>query len=750
MDFTLTDSQNKALARIIEFMVTKTLGQFMLIEGCAGTGKTTLMKMLVRYNNKMGSSRLRILCSALTHKAKKVIEKALNEGEMITIPSKTIANLLKKQRLNSYLGHKKYNTSGNSMADFDLIIIDEASMINDSDLEKLIEAARLHKTRILFLADCAQIPHPTQRLVNLAPDLLVKADSAVFKLKNRMTLTEIVRQKDGNPILEVAQHLRNNLFCTEIYGPYEHVDKLKTMEITQSIRGQDADLLKANPSRKDVLSGFPIKNMPVVDKSKNVLSTLQNSFKDNQPEKAMELLSKMDASLDQNKKITKEVQVGVRFVTGREFEKLIVEELQGWNRGEWRDPFEVRILSYTNESVRTYNKLARNARYMPLSTLQNPRGDSQEVAEMDPVAKAMSLVLDPILVGDLIMGYLNLGFPTPFIENGQDYLVVGVQKLNNHPIVINPGPKGTVLAVGSMVTFGETMFDSMDVVPATIKTHFFPDINSDQNLPILHELRARAKLINQPNSSTKAFKHYYELKDQMIFMECLYEFKGRIYSESHFFREHPLMATNVSELIKEEFNPVSHNVSMGPTSDITASNIDNSRAPVKNTDNKRPKGVRSLRKHFLYEQINALYPNLIEERMMSYHLLGDSEELGDRFLFIEKDCDWGYSITSHKAQASTYNRVYVNDADIAKIRDRWNYEHNAWYRGSKERNQLKYVAVTRARHLVTILSILKEDKKDNDFEFEAGDLFDEERQQMPESFDLIHVNQPNRVMCHQE
>ncbi|MEX0598941.1 MAG: AAA family ATPase, partial [Candidatus Paceibacterota bacterium] len=142
MDLTLTNDQSEALSRILEFMHSKVMGQFMLLEGKAGTGKTTLMKMVVRYNNKMGSSRLRILAAAMTHKARKVIEKALNEGGVITVPSKTIANLLKKQRLNSYLGHKKFNTGGNSMAEFDFIIIDEASMLNDIDLEKLIEAAR--------------------------------------------------------------------------------------------------------------------------------------------------------------------------------------------------------------------------------------------------------------------------------------------------------------------------------------------------------------------------------------------------------------------------------------------------------------------------------------------------------------------------------------------------------------------------------------------------------------------------------
>lgn len=107
-----------------------------------------------------------------------------------------------------------------------------------------------------------------------------------------------------------------------------------------------------------------------------------------------------------------------------------------------------------------------------------------------------------------------------------------------------------------------------------------------------------------------------------------------------------------------------------------------------------------------------------------------------------------YSITSHKAQASTYNRVYINDADIAKIRDRWNYEYNGWYRGSKERNQLKYVAMTRARHLVTVLSILKEQElgKESELTFEPGTLFNKDEQLEDEQFDLTLPYVPADVL----
>jgi hypothetical protein len=59
---------------------------------------------------------------------------------------------------------------------------------------------------------------------------------------------------------------------------------------------------------------------------------------------------------------------------------------------------------------------------------------------------------------------------------------------------------------------------------------------------------------------------------------------------------------------------------------------------------------------------------------------------------IKKDLDYGYAITGHKSQGSTYTHVYVMENDI-----------NAnWV--LKERNQIKYVALTRPSISATVLT----------------------------------------------
>jgi len=59
---------------------------------------------------------------------------------------------------------------------------------------------------------------------------------------------------------------------------------------------------------------------------------------------------------------------------------------------------------------------------------------------------------------------------------------------------------------------------------------------------------------------------------------------------------------------------------------------------------------------------------------------------------IVKDLDYGYAITGHKSQGSTYSHVFVMENDI---NDNWIL---------KERNQIKYVALTRPSISATVLT----------------------------------------------
>ena len=59
---------------------------------------------------------------------------------------------------------------------------------------------------------------------------------------------------------------------------------------------------------------------------------------------------------------------------------------------------------------------------------------------------------------------------------------------------------------------------------------------------------------------------------------------------------------------------------------------------------------------------------------------------------IKKDLDYGYAITGHKSQGSTYSHVFVMENDI----------NENWV--LKERNQIKYVALTRPTTSAMVLT----------------------------------------------
>ncbi len=59
---------------------------------------------------------------------------------------------------------------------------------------------------------------------------------------------------------------------------------------------------------------------------------------------------------------------------------------------------------------------------------------------------------------------------------------------------------------------------------------------------------------------------------------------------------------------------------------------------------------------------------------------------------VKRDIDFGYALTTHRSQGSTYNEVYVIEPDINKNRK------------VTERNQLKYVALSRPRKRAYVLN----------------------------------------------
>jgi GTPase SAR1 family protein len=256
------------------------------------------------------------------------------------------------------------------------------------------------------------------------------------------------------------------------------------------------------------------------------------------------------------------------------------------------------------------------------------------------------------VVNELLTGYASTGFPELFIENGQDYVVVKIEETNNYIIDVYRNLCGHLLDLSIVNT------------PTIEEDIFFIDVGAEENLEFLQELIRRSEKVNAIGSTKIDYIKYNELKNMAVFMEDVYKFNGDIFREADFKEAHVLLFTKITELIK---------------------------------DNR-------ILKSKLADKIQTEYPDILESRLTDTRKpIGDSETLADRFKCVEKDIYYGYAITAHKSQGSTYQSVVVDENDFSRIQDRVNFKYNKMERRTKEKNQLKYVSYTRAKQNLHVI-----------------------------------------------
>ena len=527
----LTHDQENALNCILEFIkrpVVEYKDCSTILYAPAGCGKTFLTRVIADKIRGVYT----IAGVAPTHKARKVLDKFLNNKSFYTIKTMTVASLLNKLRSHSYIGTKLYKGGSDSKISlYKLFIIDEASMINDSDIKMIISYAFKYKRKILFVGDKYQIPNPTQNYI-IEDGMAYKADSIVFNIPG-YELTTNIRQKDNNPIISIYWELRN---------------------------------------------AIAEKREPNIDR--------ENKMVDN---------------------------IGVKFYIEKDEWYQQMAEIY---LNLMTDFHKVRVIAYTNDAVKTHNQLIRSL---------FGRGIEPEI-------------------GELLMGYNNLGFPETYISNGQDYYITNITKTKSHNI-------------GNFFNLVGSIFKVKETDTNISANLFVPNIGDSRNHEILQELIKKAEKVNSKSSSKTDYRRYCDLRNNMIFMENVYKFNGEIIGESQFRCDNPLLFKSVNEVINYEDNIILNNK--------------------------------------LSKDIEEKYGNILSERLEDNKSLSDVEKLCDKFCVIEKDIDYGYAITAHKSQGSTYKTVFVDEADFDKLKDRYNYQIGCKIKSVKEKNQLKYVSFTR-------------------------------------------------------
>ncbi len=196
--------------------------QYLTLGGYAGTGKTTLLGHLTKVLHKE-NPKLRIAFCSYTGKATRVLNRKLSDTKSIVEKDYigTIHRLIYKPILDEEDTVVGWETLPEEDFEYDLIIIDEASMVTEEIWKDLLSYER----PILAVGDHGQLPP-----INSNFNLMAKPE---------IRLEEIYRQERDNPIINVSEIARK-------YGslPYE--------EFSPTVK----KIRKTEPDTQDILTSI--------------------------------------------------------------------------------------------------------------------------------------------------------------------------------------------------------------------------------------------------------------------------------------------------------------------------------------------------------------------------------------------------------------------------------------------------------------------------------------------------------------
>lgn len=224
---TLKPGQKEAFKKLKDFVASDEQRVFIL-RGYAGTGKTTLMKFLIR-ELEAQERPYRLLAS--TGRAAKILSNMTGTSSGSTIHSmiysfnglnQDLSNVdTTKVEVTGQLYLTFEPTNVNDQEDTGVVyIVDEASMIADRSsgeiyqasfgsgrlLKELLDYDKRPGSKFLFVGDPCQLPPVTEAF---SPALYPEYFRQAFGIAVEMAeLTEIVRQGEGNDIVSVSQYVR--------------------------------------------------------------------------------------------------------------------------------------------------------------------------------------------------------------------------------------------------------------------------------------------------------------------------------------------------------------------------------------------------------------------------------------------------------------------------------------------------------------------------------------------------------------
>ncbi len=261
----LTIHQEEKLGELL-YLILNQGKKRVVLQGSAGVGKTYLVQELLRRLRNQGARGL-FYVTAPTNKALAVLKKKVMEETFIVF--KTVHSALSLTRqINFETGEETFVPGRTNILPFEgagLCIVDEASMLSKELLKYLDEHPGMPT---IFIGDAKQLP-PVKE--SISP--IFAKDYPIVEL------TEIIRQGEGNPIIDLSRNLswvKGNNECivaseteeNKYIGFTYSSDKQKVIDALAAVNGTDdikylawhnADVDKMNRLVRTKIYGEPAK-----------------------------------------------------------------------------------------------------------------------------------------------------------------------------------------------------------------------------------------------------------------------------------------------------------------------------------------------------------------------------------------------------------------------------------------------------------------------------------------------------------
>ncbi|WFQ90977.1 exodeoxyribonuclease V subunit alpha [Mycoplasma feriruminatoris] len=258
-DFKYDDNQVLALKNFIKNKIS-------IITGGPGTGKTTIIKAIVRLFEKVYHSTNYAICTPTGRAAARIRESFL-ECNATTI-----------HKLLGYEKDNKFSINANNPLDYDLLIVDECSMIDTRLFSQFLSSISKAK-KIVLIGDVDQLTSVSYG--NAFFDIISS------KIISTTNLKKIHRQNNNN-IIDLAYMIKNNTFDLNKFNDSNNVefffnkdkqaclDRLKT--IYQQSIDQNLNIQIISPVYADILGIENLNNFIQYNFNQNILD--QNNVYD--------------------------------------------------------------------------------------------------------------------------------------------------------------------------------------------------------------------------------------------------------------------------------------------------------------------------------------------------------------------------------------------------------------------------------------------------------------------------------------